>query len=68
MGLTALINEPDWHPVGLNEEVSLSDDWRTYQYQFQAKGLAARNSVVFNVGERTGTVWIADFTLTKGAK
>ena len=41
---------------------------RTYQYQFQAKNLAAQSQVEFHVGERIGTVWIADFTLTKGAE
>jgi WD40 repeat protein len=65
--LLAQINEPDYHLIGLNETVPLTGDWRTYHYQFQAKESAARNTVVFNVGERTGTVWIANFTLTKGA-
>jgi hypothetical protein len=62
------IDEPDWHGIGLNQTMQLTDRWQTYQYQFRAKGLAAENTIQFNVGQRTGTVWIADFTLTREAK
>jgi WD40 repeat protein/serine/threonine protein kinase len=68
VNLYAQIAEPDWHGIGLNKAVPLTKDWGEYRYEFQAKGLAAQNLLVFNVGERTGTVWIADFTLTKRAK
>jgi hypothetical protein len=68
LDLAAIIAEPDWHLIGLRETVPLAENWRTYQYQFHAKELAARNHINFDVGERMGTVWIADFTLTKGAK
>ena len=66
--LAGQIYEPDWHSIGLFEQVPLSEDWQAYQYEFQAKDLAAWNRIVFQLGERTGTVWIADFTLTKAAK
>jgi hypothetical protein len=62
------IDEPDWHDIGLNQSVPLTERWETHQYQFRAKGLAAENTIQFIVGERTGTVWIADFTVTSGAK
>jgi len=68
MFLAAHISDPNWRPIGLSEKVPLSNGWRTYQYEFRAKEIAASNLIVFNVGGRTGTVWIADFTLTKGAK
>jgi hypothetical protein len=68
LDLVAIIAEPDWHLIGLNEAVPLTEEWRTYQFQFQAKELAARNHIHFDLGERTGTVWITDFTLTQGAK
>jgi hypothetical protein len=66
--LIAQAIEPEWHSIGLFERGPLSHDWRAYQYEFQAKDLATENMIVFNLGERTGTVWIADFTLTRGAK
>jgi WD40 repeat protein len=66
--LWAQIGEHDWHGIGLNKEVPLSDVWRDYKYEFQAKDIAASNTVVFNLGDRTGTVWIADFSVTSAAK
>ena len=66
--LAANIGEPDWHFIGLNEQVPLSADWRSHEFEFKAKDLAAENLIIFNLGERTGTVWIADFSLTKSAK
>jgi WD40 repeat protein/serine/threonine protein kinase len=68
MVLYGQIGEPDWHGIGLWQDVWLTEDWQEFQYQFQAKGLAAWNMVQFQVGARTGTVWIADFTLTKVPK
>jgi WD40 repeat protein/tetratricopeptide (TPR) repeat protein len=66
--LYAQIAEPDFKGIGLNEAVSLTTDWKPYQYEFKAKDIAAENIIVFNIGERTGAVWVADFTLTKEAK
>jgi WD40 repeat protein len=68
LALSSQIDKPDWNSIGLYERVLLSADWRAYEFEFQAKGLARWNNIVFNVGERTGTVWIADFTVTKAAK
>ena len=66
--LAAEVEEPDWHSIGLREAVLLTEDWQTYQYEFQAKDIAALNRIVFWLGDCTGTVWIADFTRTKVAK
>jgi hypothetical protein len=68
LDLVVIIAEPDYHNIGLYEAVPLTEDWRAYQYEFRAKEIAARNHINLDVGERTGTVWIADFTLTKGAR
>ena len=62
------IDRADWHGIGLSQEVSLTEEWQDYQYEFQAKNLAADNEIHFDLGDQTGTVWIADFTLTKEAK
>ena len=66
--LGGIIDEPDWHGIGLSQEVPLTEAWQDYQYEFQAKDLAAENLIQFIVGDQTGTVWIANFTLTKGAR
>jgi WD40 repeat protein/serine/threonine protein kinase len=66
--LVGQILQPDWHSIGLSKIVPLIQDWQPYRYEFRAKDLAATNKIGFFVGERTGTVWIADFSVTKGAK
>ncbi len=66
--LVGSIDEPDYHGIGLLQEVRLTQAWQDYQYKFQAKDLAAENMIQFNVGDQTGTVWIADFTLAKSAR
>jgi hypothetical protein len=58
---------PDWHDIGLDQEVPLTKDWRDYQYEFRAKGITARNTMQLILGQQTGTVWVADFTVTKRA-
>jgi WD40 repeat protein/serine/threonine protein kinase len=68
VGILAQIAKPDWHPIGLGEAVPLTQEWREYRSEFQAKDLAASNQIIFNLGETTGTVWITDITLTRGAK
>jgi WD40 repeat protein len=66
--LYAQVAELDFHGIGLNEAVPVTKDWSEYQYRYQAKDLAVTNQIVFNLGDRTGTVWIADFTVTRGAE
>jgi WD40 repeat protein/serine/threonine protein kinase len=68
MKLWGEIAEPDWHCIGLSEEVPLAEDWHAYQYEFQAKDLTGWTKINFRLGDRTGIVWIADITLTRGAK
>jgi hypothetical protein len=68
VALQGQIDQADWHLTGLNEIVPLTKDWQDYHYTFQAKGLTGSNRIQFLLGERTGTVWIADFTLTKVAQ
>ena len=68
VGLNAGIAEPNWHGIGLGMDVALTKDWQIYQYEFQAKNLAAWNVIRFVLGDRKGTVWIADFTVTKATK
>jgi tetratricopeptide (TPR) repeat protein len=63
MELYAHIHEPDWNGIGLNETVRLTKEWRSYEFSFQAKNPAKVNRITFILGQRTGTVWIADFTV-----
>jgi hypothetical protein len=63
-----MIGGPDFHGIGLNEVVALTENWKDYEYQFRAKDLALGNMIQFLLGQQTGTVWIADFTVSKGGK
>ena len=63
--LEAQIGQPDWHLIGLNVVVPLTKEWQSFQYTFQAKAPAGLNRIQFLLGERTGTLWIADFAVTK---
>ena len=66
--LFGLIGEDTYHGIGLDEIVSLTKDWRDYEFEFRAKDLAAKNMIQFLLGERTGIAWIADFTVIKVAE
>jgi hypothetical protein len=63
IALYGQIGVPDWHGIGLREQVGLGTGWRTYEYVFTARNVADRNKVSFFVGGRTGTVWFADVTI-----
>ena len=62
------VAQPDWHSIGLDERFDLTDKWQTYEFRFQAKGLSTLNKIRFVLGQKTGTIWIADFTVTEAAK
>ncbi|MDQ2686585.1 MAG: carbohydrate binding domain-containing protein, partial [Armatimonadota bacterium] len=55
----------DYHPIGLNEDVSLTTDWKSYTYTFQAaKTSQGNNQLVFLLGQQAGRVWLSDISLT----
>jgi WD40 repeat protein len=66
--LAGIIGEPDYHPIGLSEVVSLTQDMRNYEFKFQAKDLAAKNMIQFHLGEQKGAVWIGYFKVLKVTK
>jgi serine/threonine protein kinase/tetratricopeptide (TPR) repeat protein len=59
------INEPDWRSIGLGQTIQLTEKWESYAFKFQAKDLAKVNRITFLLGKQTGTVRVADFTVTK---
>jgi hypothetical protein len=62
------VEAADWHGIGLSQQVSLTGEWQDYRCEFQAKNLDTDNEFHFDLGDQTGTVWIADFTITEAAK
>jgi hypothetical protein len=63
--LYAQIEEPDWHDIGLNQAIAVTENWGKYEVEFQAKNLGPTNLIRFLLGDQTGTVWINDVTITK---
>src|SRR5262249_1697166 len=47
------IDEPDWHGIGLSEDIPLTRNWQEYQYEFQAKDIVAWNKIQFLLGQQT---------------
>jgi len=62
------INEADWHGIGLNEPIALTEEWQSFSRDFQASNLAAENRIKFDIGQQTGTVWVADFSVVRKAQ
>src|SRR5947209_15675643 len=46
------IDEDDWHPVGLQEDIELAKDWKEHSYTFKAENVAkdAKNRIGFMMG------------------
>ncbi len=64
--LLGLINQADWHEIGLNEEVRPSAQFKDFEYTFTARDvLKGNNRIGFELGTDKGTVVIKDVTLTK---
>ena len=66
----ALVNQGDYHGIGLRQVAALSAKWRTFNYTFQAKDLGQGTKLVcpqFTLGNAVGTVYLANVTLTQAA-
>jgi serine/threonine protein kinase/formylglycine-generating enzyme required for sulfatase activity/tetratricopeptide (TPR) repeat protein len=63
--LTACIDEPDWHEIGLHEELSLTEEYKPFEFKFRAVGVVNRkNRIQFVLGAEKGTIVVKDMTLT----
>ncbi|MGI4788159.1 MAG: carbohydrate binding domain-containing protein [Janthinobacterium lividum] len=62
----AQIDHGDFHGVGLDMPVSLGDQWGSYTFSFKATGVEPKHVSCpqFLLGSRTGTVWLANVSLT----
>jgi hypothetical protein len=65
-GVNAMIDQEDWHPIGLGEQVTLGKEYREFKYPFRADGVAPRkNRITLVLGIQTGTVSVKDMVLTE---
>jgi hypothetical protein len=60
--VAAIINHPDWHNLGLNEETGTTREWKDFDYTFTATGADGQGDKVpsFLIGYTVGTLWIKD--------
>ena len=66
----ALVNQGDYHGIGLREVAPLSTRWRTFEYTFLAKDLGDGRKWVcpqFTLGNAVGTVYLANVSLVPAA-
>ena len=64
--VNAMIDQDDWHTIGLTEQVALKRDFEAHTFTFKAEGVAAgKNRISFILGSDKGQVWIKGLTLTE---
>jgi WD40 repeat protein/Leucine-rich repeat (LRR) protein len=62
------VDEPDWHPVGLDQSVELGTEWKHFRLTFTANNtFKNHNRITFVLGQAVGTVDLADVRLEHGA-
>jgi hypothetical protein len=63
--LIGLINQDDWHEIGLHEELMPTKDFTDYDFTFTASNVVKdSNRIGFVLGASSGIVTIKDLSLT----
>ncbi|MEZ6063245.1 MAG: alpha/beta hydrolase-fold protein [Planctomycetaceae bacterium] len=61
-----IINEADWHGIGLNQEENLTREFREYSITFTASDVVEKNNRIgFVLGLAKGTVFVRNMSLTE---
>ena len=64
MQVTAVIDQDDWHSIGLSENADLTTEWKDFKYEFKAdQTVAAKNRLTFVLGKDKGKVWLKDVVM-----
>lgn len=64
--LVAMIDQEDWHEIGLHEDLYASKQLREESFTFTATDVAdKKNRIGFVLGDEKGTLIIKDMTLTE---
>jgi len=67
MTASAVIDQPDWHGLGLAEPVQIGADWRNYAIPFTANGTVANhNRIGFAGGALRGVLEVEGLSLSNG--
>ena len=66
--LVAMIDEEDWHEIGLHEDLEVDKEVRPLEFTFRATRVAAKkNRIGFVMGDETGDLIVKEMTLTEQA-
>ncbi|HEX4794365.1 MAG TPA: carbohydrate binding domain-containing protein [Humisphaera sp.] len=58
------IDVDDWHLIGLDEDITLTKEWKDYQYTFTANNVSKeKNRVGIMLGMATGKVYVKDLAM-----
>ena len=61
---TAMVDQEDWHTIGLTETAEVTTDWKDFKYEFKAEGVSKeKNRISLVLGGEKGKVWIKDIQL-----
>ena len=64
IGVQAMIDQDDWHPIGLSEQFDITKEYKPYTFTFKAENVAKnKNRVTIQVGQEKGKVWVKDVKL-----
>ncbi len=67
--LMGLVNQADWHEIGLHEEINGTPDFVTHRFTFTATRVVPNNNRMgFVLGTDKGTVMVKDMTLIQVKK
>ncbi len=62
----AMINEPDWHEVGLHQKIELSKQFVRHEFKFKATQTSkGKNRIGLVVGYQIAKITVRDFVLKK---
>ncbi|HSI33745.1 MAG TPA: carbohydrate binding domain-containing protein, partial [Tepidisphaeraceae bacterium] len=62
--IQAMIDQDDWHAIGLAEQVDITKEFKPYTFTFKAENVVkGKNRITIQVGQEKGKVWIKDAKL-----
>ena len=66
VGVNAMIDEEDWHQVGLGEQITIGKAFETHEFRFRAEGVNTKkkNRISLVLGFENCQVTIKEMTLT----
>jgi len=64
MAVNAMIDEEDWHQIGLREEFQMKKEFKDYSVEFTAsETVDKKNRISFVLGYNKGSVFVKDLTM-----